>query len=49
MVKDKSGRVIDTGWYFSVSRKVTDKWLYLRDAWNSDSPPTQTPQARAKK
>jgi ketosteroid isomerase-like protein len=48
MVKDKSGRVVDTGWYFSVSRKVAGRWLYLRDAWNSDGPPTQTPQTPAK-
>jgi ketosteroid isomerase-like protein len=43
MVKDKSGRVLDTGWYFSVSRKVAGKWLYMRGASNSDGPPTQTP------
>ena len=49
VVKDKSGRVVDTGWYFSVSRKVAGRWLYVRDAWNSDGPPTPTPQAPAKK
>jgi ketosteroid isomerase-like protein len=49
VVKDKSGRVFDTGWYFSVSRKVAGKWLYMRDAWNSDGPPTQTSQAATKK
>jgi ketosteroid isomerase-like protein len=43
VVKDKTGRVVDTGWYFSVSRKVAGKWLYVRDAWNSDGPPTQAP------
>jgi ketosteroid isomerase-like protein len=43
MIKDKAGRVVDTGWYFSVSRKVAGRWLYVRDAWNSDGPPTQTP------
>ena len=31
-VKDKSGRATDAGWYFSVSRKVAGKWLYMRDA-----------------
>ena len=35
-VKDKSGRVVDTGKYLSVSRKKGGKWLYLRDTWNSD-------------
>jgi ketosteroid isomerase-like protein len=48
-VKDKAGHVVDTGWYFSVSRKVAGKWLYVRDAWNSDGPPPQTKsQAPAK-
>ena len=47
VVKDKSGRVVDTGWYFSVSRKVAGRWLYVRDAWNSDGPPPQTPQTPA--
>jgi ketosteroid isomerase-like protein len=49
MIKDKAGRVVDTGWYFSVSRKVAGRWLYVRDVWNSDGPPIQTPQAPAKK
>jgi ketosteroid isomerase-like protein len=42
-----SGRTKDTAangttstWKFlSVSRKVNGKWLYIRDTWNSDSPP----------
>jgi hypothetical protein len=47
--KDKTGHVVDTGWCFSVSRKVAGKWLYVRDAWNSDGPPPQTKsQAPAK-
>ena len=37
-LKDKAGQAIDTGWYFSVSRKVGGKWLYVRDAWNSSKP-----------
>ena len=32
------GGVVDTGWYFSVSRKVAGKWLYVRDSWNSNKP-----------
>jgi ketosteroid isomerase-like protein len=39
VVKDKSGRVLDTGKYLSVSMKKGGKWLYLRDTWNSDGPP----------
>ena len=38
-LKDKDGHVIDTGWYFSVSRNVGGKWLYVRDGWNSNKPP----------
>mgnify|MGYP003346463573 CR=1 FL=1 len=38
-VKDKSGRTVDTGWYFSVSEKKNGKWLYVRDAWNSNVAP----------
>ena len=36
--KDKDGKVADSGWYFSVSKKVNGKWLYVRDAWNSNGP-----------
>jgi ketosteroid isomerase-like protein len=35
-VTDRSGKVIDTGKYLSVSKKVGGKWLYVRDTWNSD-------------
>jgi ketosteroid isomerase-like protein len=38
VVRLKSGQIVDKGWYFSVSRKVAGKWLYIRDAWNSDTP-----------
>lgn len=38
-VKDKSGKVVDTGNYLSVSVKRSGKWLYVRDTWNSDIPP----------
>jgi ketosteroid isomerase-like protein len=43
-VKDKDSKVLDSGWYFSVSRKVGGKWLYVRDSWNSNGParPTAT-------
>lgn len=37
-VKDKAGQVVDSGWYFSVSRRANGKWLYVRDAWNSGKP-----------
>jgi ketosteroid isomerase-like protein len=40
VIKDKTGRVLDTGKYLSVSRKKDGKWLYIRDTWNSDRPPT---------
>ena len=46
-VKDKAGQVMDSGWYFSVSKKVGGKWLYVRDSWNSEKPPA--PAAAAAK
>jgi len=42
-LKDKSGQTVDSGWYFSVSKKVGGKWLYVRDAWNSDQPGIPAP------
>lgn len=35
-VKDKAGKVVETGKYLSVSVKKGGKWLYVRDTWNSD-------------
>jgi ketosteroid isomerase-like protein len=45
VVKDKSGKVVDTGKYLSVSAKKGGKWLYIRDTWNSDGAPTSTESA----
>jgi uncharacterized protein (TIGR02246 family) len=44
-LKDKTGHVIDTGKYLSVSRKKDGKWLYIRDTWNSDGPPASKESA----
>jgi ketosteroid isomerase-like protein len=38
VLKDKTGHVLETGKYLSVSRKKDGKWLYVRDTWNSDGP-----------
>jgi ketosteroid isomerase-like protein len=38
-VKTKAGKVVDRGWYFSVSQRKDGKWVYLRDAFNSSTPP----------
>jgi len=38
-VKDKDGKVVETGKFLSVSKKVDGKWLYMRDTWNADSAP----------
>lgn len=38
-VKDKSGKVIETGKYLSVSARKGGKWLYVRDTWNADGSP----------
>ena len=37
-VRDRSGRIVETGKYLSVSRKEGGTWLYIRDTWNSDGP-----------
>ena len=34
------GAVVETGKFLSVSRKRNGKWLYIRDTWNSDAPPS---------
>jgi ketosteroid isomerase-like protein len=45
VLKDKTGHVVDTGKYLSVSKKKDGKWLYLRDTWNSDGPPASKDSA----
>jgi uncharacterized protein (TIGR02246 family) len=50
VLKDKSGHVIETGKYLSVSKKKDGKWLYVRDTWNSDgAPASNEPAAPPKK
>jgi len=49
VVKDKSGKVVDTGKYLSVSTKKAGKWLYVRDTWNSDGAPAPAESAAAAK
>ena len=44
-VKDKSGKVVETGKYLSVSMKKGGKWLYVRDTWNADGAPPPTESA----
>lgn len=36
-VKDKDGKVGETGKYLPVNKKVKGKWMYWRDTWNADS------------
>lgn len=36
-VKDKDGKVVETGKFLSVNKKVNGKWVYWRDTWNADS------------
>jgi uncharacterized protein (TIGR02246 family) len=38
-VTDASGATVDAGKYIGVFQKRNGKWLYIRDTWNSDSPP----------
>ena len=49
VVKDKSGKVVETGKYLSVSVKKGGKWLYIRDTWNSDGPSPPPESAAAPK
>ena len=49
VLKDKTGHVLETGKYLSVSRKKDDKWVYIRDTWNSDGPPASKDSAAAPK
>jgi ketosteroid isomerase-like protein len=46
VVRDKSGAVLDSGSFLAIFRKAGDKWVYVRDTWNSDRPPA--PAATAK-
>ena len=47
-VKDKSGKVLETGKYLSVSVKKGGKWLYVRDIYNADAaPPAPAPTTSA--
>jgi len=43
------GAVVETGKFLSVSRKKDGKWLYIRDTWNADAPPSppEPPKAPA--
>jgi ketosteroid isomerase-like protein len=45
IVKDKAGNPVDSGKYLSVSKKIDGKWLYIRDAWNSDGAPASVGSA----
>ncbi|KQZ27707.1 hypothetical protein ASD58_14045 [Duganella sp. Root1480D1] len=38
-VQDKDGKVVETGKFLSVNKKVNGKWMYLRDTWNADRAP----------
>jgi uncharacterized protein (TIGR02246 family) len=44
-VKDKAGKVVETGKYLSVSMKKAGKWLYVRDTWNADGAPAPAESA----
>ena len=49
VVKDKSGKVVETGKYLSVSEKVGGMWLYGRDTWNADGPASVAEPATPRK
>jgi len=39
VVKDSTGKAVETGKYLSVSMKKDGNWLYVRDTWNADGAP----------
>lgn len=45
VVKDKAGKVVETGKYLSVSMKKDGKWPYVRDTWNADGAPAPAESA----
>jgi uncharacterized protein (TIGR02246 family) len=48
-VADKSGKTVDAGKYVTVYQKKNEKWLIIRDIWNSDNPPAPATPAAATK
>ena len=38
ILKDKSGKTIDTGKYITVFARRNGKWVIVRDMWNTDTP-----------
>ena len=45
LVKDKAGKVVESGKYLSVSMQKGGKWLYVRDTWNADGAPAAAESA----
>jgi len=45
-VVDASGQAVDTGKYMSVHHRTNGVWLYIRDIWNSDTPPPAMPEGK---
>lgn len=46
-LKDKAGKVVETGNYLSVSMKKGGTWLYVRDTWGADGAPAPVPAPAA--
>lgn len=36
---DKSGAAVDAGKYLTVFQRRDEKWMIIRDTWNSDTAP----------
>ena len=43
-VRDKSGMTINSGSYMEAWRKTGEKWVIIRDIWNSDRPSAPAPK-----
>jgi ketosteroid isomerase-like protein len=46
-LKDKAGKVVETGNYLSISMKKGGTWLYVRDTWGADGAPAPAPAPAA--
>ncbi|MGH8130808.1 MAG: YybH family protein [Steroidobacteraceae bacterium] len=46
-VTDASGATVATGKYLGVFQKQDEKWLLIRDTWNTDTPPAQAAELAA--
>jgi uncharacterized protein (TIGR02246 family) len=42
-ITDKSGATLDAGKYLTIFQRNDEKWMIIRDTWNSDAAPATAP------